>query len=121
VPHAIVLVDGGGKIVFVNAAGERLFGYQQGELLGQSVEVLVPERFRDKHPADCAAYRADPRSLLLGIGRDLYARRKDGIEFPAEIGLSPLRTEGGMLVLSAVVDITQRKQAEAEAAARLRD
>jgi PAS domain S-box-containing protein len=121
IPHALLLVDGGGRIVFVNPEGERLFGYRRGELLGQPVDGLVPEQFRGKHAAARAAFAADPRSRLLGTGRDLYGLRQDGSEFPAEVGLSPLRTDGGGLVLCAVVDITQRKQAEAEAEARARD
>jgi PAS domain S-box-containing protein len=120
-PHALLLVDGDGRIVFVNHEGERLFGYGRGELLGQPVDGLVPERFRAEHAARRAAFCADPRGRVLGTGRDLFALRKDGGEFPAEIGLSPLRAEGGVLVLAAVVDITHRKRTQAEAEARARD
>ena len=111
-PNGMVMIDSAGKIVLVNAQTERLFGYHRDEMLGQPVEKLVPERFRGHHPMHRSSYFAEPQVRPMGVGRDLYGRRKDGSEFPVEIGLNPIETEVGLLVLSAIVDITERKQAE---------
>jgi diguanylate cyclase (GGDEF)-like protein/PAS domain S-box-containing protein len=113
-PNAIVAVDRRGKIVLVNSQAEKIFGYGGKELVGRSVDVLVPERFRGGHPEYRTGFCASPQARPMGAGRDLYAVRKDGSEFPVEIGLNPIDTEQGMLVLSAIVDITERKRAEAE-------
>src|SRR5262249_1613381 len=112
-PNAIVLVNGEGKILLVNAQAEKLFGYPRQELLGQPVELLVPERFRANHPAWRTAFLAVPEARPIGAGRDLYGRRKDGSEIPVEIRLNPIRTDDGLMVLSAIADITERKRAEA--------
>src|SRR5207249_2134425 len=101
-----------GIIELVNAQTERLFGYERDELYGQSVEILLPERFRGQHPGYRTGYFTDPQARPMGAGRELFALHKDGREIPADIGLSPSRTEDGVLVLSAVRDITERKQAE---------
>lgn len=111
-PNAMVMIDSAGDIVLVNAQGERIFGYSRVELLGESVEVLVPDRFRGAHPAMRVAFFSEPRARPMGVGRDLFARRKDGSEFPVEIGLNPIATAEGMMVLAAIVDITERKAAE---------
>ena len=111
-PYAMVMVDHHGEIVLVNLQTEKLFGYTRHELLGQPVEVLVPERFRAKQPHYRGEFLANPEARSLGIGHELHARRKDGSEFPVEIGLNPIKTDEGPLVLSAVVDITERKRAE---------
>ena len=113
-PNAIVAVDERGKIVLVNSQAEKIFGYQGKELIGQSVEILVPERFRSGHPESRMGFYAAPQARPMGAGRDLYAVRKDGTELPVEIGLNPIETEQGMLVLGAIVDITERKRAEEE-------
>jgi diguanylate cyclase (GGDEF)-like protein/PAS domain S-box-containing protein len=113
-PNAIVAADQRGRIVLVNSQAEKIFGYRQDELVGWSVEVLVPMRFRSGHPAYRDEFSANPHARPMGAGRDLYAVRKDGSEFPVEIGLNPIETDEGTLILSAIVDITERKRAEEE-------
>ena len=111
-PNAMVMVDAKGRIVLLNAQTEKVFGYRREELQGQAVEILIPERFRSQHPAYRAGFFADPHARPMGIGRDLYGLHKDGTEFPVEIGLNPIQTEGGVGVLSSIIDITERKRAE---------
>ncbi len=113
-PTGIVMVDRVGRIALVNGEIERAFGYKREELLGQPIELLVPQRFRREHPQDVQRYLAQAESRMMGSGRDLYGLRKDGSEFPVEIGLHPTPTNEGLLVLAAVVDITERKQREEE-------
>jgi two-component system, LuxR family, sensor kinase FixL len=114
-PNGIVLVNAQNHIVLVNACGEKLFGYRREELIGQSVEVLVPERFRGELPAHRENLNAaTARGAMGGAGLELFARRKDGTEFPVEIGSSLIESEEGTLVLNAIVDISARTQAEAQ-------
>ena len=117
-PSGIILVNDRGRIVLVNSQIEKLFGYQREELLDKPVEILVPERFAGQHPVHRAEFFAGPTARAMGAGRELFARRKDGSEFPVEIGLNPIQTPDGILVLAAVVDIFPRKLAEAEALQR---
>jgi PAS domain S-box-containing protein len=111
-PNAIVMIGHTGLIEMVNAEAERVFGYTRNELLGKPVEMLVPERYRPKHPKLRTAFFADSVSRPMGTGRDLYGLRRDGSEFPVEIGLNSIQTEEGTMVLSAIVDISARKRLE---------
>jgi PAS domain S-box-containing protein len=111
-PNAVVLVNAEGHIVLVNSQCEKLFGYRREELLGRPIEVLVPEHLRLEHAGYRAAYFSCPTPRPLGKLRDLFGRRKDGSEFPVEVGLTPIRTGTGLLVLGVIMDMTAQKQAE---------
>lgn len=115
-PNGMVMIDESGAIVMVNSQMERLFGYARGEMLGQRIEMLLPERYRADHPSQRQEYLRSPLTRAMGHGRDLFARRKDGTEFPVEVGLNPAETPDGRFVLAAVIDITERKRMEAELA-----
>ena len=111
-PDAMVFVNPEGKIVFVNAQLERLFGYSQEELAGRELEVLIPERYHVVHRRHVADYFASPRVRLMGTSLKIYGRCKDNSEFPADISLSPLETDGSILSVGAIRDISERVRAE---------
>ncbi len=107
-PEAILIADANGKIALVNAKTEQLFGYRREELIGNPVDVLVPERFREPHASYRAGYSAEPVARPMGKGRELAGRRKDGGEFPVEISLNPIQTREGLLISSSITDISER-------------
>ncbi len=113
-PNAMVLVDAAGMIELVNRRTEYLFGYSRRELVGQPLEALVPARSRARHPALVAEFLRAPQARPMGAGRELFGQRKDGSEFPIEIGLNPYETEEGTFTLAAIIDITERKRADDE-------
>lgn len=111
-PDAMVIVNAEGRIVLVNEQAERLFGYTREELLGETLEILVPERFRQVHAEQRIAFGGNPHTRSMGAGPELFGRHKDGSEFEAEISLSPIQTEEGLLVSSAIRDVTERRRVE---------
>jgi formate hydrogenlyase transcriptional activator len=111
-PDAIVVSDHKGRIIEVNAQVEQFFGYSRSELLGQLIEILIPERFRTTHLGHRTDYAAHPRVRSMGAGLDLYGRRKDGSEFPVDIMLGPVETPEGSVVLSVIRDLREKKEAE---------
>ena len=113
-PTGKVVTDGHGTILIVNKETERLFGYDRGELVGQSVDMLVPERYRRRHPDSRRAFYSAPRARPMGAGRDLFGLRKDGTEIPIEIGLNPVPTHDGIVILTTVVDISERRRLEGQ-------
>jgi PAS domain S-box-containing protein len=112
-PDAIVVVNREGRIVGINALTEEMFGYARLELIGEAVELLVPERFREHHHGDRAAYSEAPRTRPMGLDRELWGRRKSGQEFRVQISLGPLETPDGPLVTSIIRDVTMQRAAEA--------
>ncbi len=118
-PDAMVIVDADGRIQLVNAQTEKLFGYERDELIDKPVEVLVPRRFRGRHPHHRLGYVETPKARPMGVGLELLGLRRDGTEFPVEISLSPLRTSTGTVVSASIRDVTERAQAEAARAAAL--
>ena len=120
VPSAILLVDDEGRITLANAQAEAAFGYPRAELVAKPVDALIPERFGGPHAGLRAAYARDPKPRVMGAGRELFARRRDGTEFPVEVALSPKSTDKGLFVLASVVDLTERRNVE-RTTARQRD
>jgi PAS domain S-box-containing protein len=113
-PNAMLMADRDRRITLVNRNAEALFGYSRAELLGQPLELLIPQRFRERHPELVANYFAAPQARAMGAGRELYGLRKDGSEVPIEIGLNPIETSIGLFTLASIIDITERKRAEDE-------
>lgn len=113
-PNAMLMVDSQGRMTMVNSQTERLFGWSRQELLGQPVELLVPERYRAQHPGQRAGFFKKPDARPMGAGRDLFGLRKNSTEVPIEIGLNPIATAEGTFVLASIIDITERKRVEAE-------
>jgi two-component system sensor kinase FixL len=115
-PNAMIIVDTEGCITLVNTQAEAVFGYSRHELIGSPIEMLVPERFKSHHVGDRHGYLGDARARPMGAGRELFGRRKDGSQVPVEIGLNPIHTPEGLFVLASIIDISERKQAELDAA-----
>jgi PAS domain S-box-containing protein len=120
-PDAIIGTDARGKIVEVNEQVEKFFGYGRGELIGKPIEMLMPERFRGKHPTYRSDYQHTPRTRPMGIGLELFGLRKDGAEFPVDIMLSPVDTPEGKMVLSVIRDLSEKKRAQEELERRERE
>lgn len=119
-PDGVLVVDPSGRIVDLNPTVERLFRYPRDELLGQAVEILVPEAAREDHVDHRRRYHADPHPRPMGVGMELQGRRKDGTVFPVEISLSNVSTSEGMLVIAAIRDISDRKRLQDFGAGALR-
>lgn len=109
-PNAMVMADETGRIVMLNSEAEKLFGYQREELLGKPVEILIPEHLREKHVSLRNTFVENPQTRAMGVGRELFGRRKDGTQVPVEIGLNPIHMDSQVYVLAAIIDITQRKR-----------
>lgn len=120
-PDAMIIVDEQGRITLMNAQAEAMFGYERDELLGGSVDVLLPERTRERHVGHRQSFSHDPQLRPMGAGQELIALRKDGSEFPVEISLSPVAASDGDFVSSVIRDVTQRKLMEQEIIAARRD
>ncbi len=111
-PNALILVNEKGKIAYTNAFVEKLFQYERSEIIGQEIEILIPARFKSHHPGHFNSFFKNPKARMMGVGRELYAIKKDKTEFPVEIGLNPIVTVDGNLVLASIIDISERKKAE---------
>lgn len=120
-PNAMILISASGLMEMVNAQTEIIFGYARSELLGQPIEMLVPERFRKGHPGLRGSFSQNPNPRPMGPGRDLFALRKDGSEFPVEIGLNPISSGDRHQILAAISDISERKHREQQIARSLRE
>ncbi len=112
VPNGIVITNSMGEIIFLNQEAEKMFGYDHGQLIGQSVEELIPESFRKNHIKYRASFMKEPEVRSMGRGRDLYARRSDGTQFPVEVGLNFVESHTGIFVISTIINITERRKAE---------
>ena len=113
-PAGFLMVDGGGNIIFVNRLVEKTFSYRKEELIGQSVEVLIPERIRKEHVSRITDFIKAPSARKMGKGRNLYGKAKDGREFPVEVGLGYSRSQAGTLVSAVIIDISRQLEVERE-------
>lgn len=113
-PYAMIIVDKEGRIVFVNSQTEKTFGYSRKELIGQLIEILIPQRFRTHHSQDRSGFNAHPTTRPMGVGRELAGLRKDGSQVPVEIGLTAISSAEGFQILASIVDISERKRLEME-------
>jgi PAS domain S-box-containing protein len=113
-PDAMVVADRYGTIVLVNKQAEQLFGYRRAELVGKSLQMLVPARFREQHSRHVERFVASPSVRPMGTGLELFALHKDTVEIPVDISISPWQTEAGVLLIAAIRDITERKRVHAE-------
>ncbi|MGP0089814.1 MAG: sensor histidine kinase [Xanthobacteraceae bacterium] len=120
-PTGVVMIDNSGTILLVNAETEKMFGYRREQLVGQSVDMLVPLRFRGQHPQHREQFSATPGARRMGAGRDLFGLRGDGTEFPVEVGLNPIQSPDGLIVLAVIVDISERKRVEEVLATQTRE
>jgi two-component system, sensor histidine kinase PdtaS len=120
-PNGMVMTDHNGIIIMINSTTEELFGYPREELVGQSIDILTPDSFRKHHPVMRDDYLNHPEARAMGHGRDLFGRHKSGREFPVEIGLNPIRTPRGIMVLASVIDITERKTQEEQLKSALKE
>src|SRR5512143_429733 len=107
IPDASFIVDPSGRIVVTNPMAQKMLGYESQELRGKPIDILIPDRFRAVHGGHCASYFSQPRPREMGVGLRLYALRKDGVELPVRISLSPIATESGTFVIGAIRDVTQ--------------
>ena len=114
-PDGMIVCDKAGKILLVNEEVERMFGYQREELVGNRIEILIPERLRGRHEGHVSGFTSAPRLRPMGSGLALHGRRKDGSEFPVEISLSPIKTDEGLMVTAGIRDVTERRILEREA------
>jgi PAS domain S-box-containing protein len=117
-PSGMILVDDAGVVTLANAEIGHMFGYAINELMGQRIDLLIPDRYRSQHSGNLKSFMADPSARSMGAGRGLHGRRKDGSEFPIEVDLQPIATEAGLLVLGVIVDISERQKAAAVLAAK---
>jgi PAS domain S-box-containing protein len=113
-PAGMVVCDQQGAVVLVNREAERLFGYQRDELIGQSIDLLIPDHARQRHHHHFVSYTSDARSRSMGANVDLGARRKDGSELAVDISLSPVSTERGPMFIACILEVTDRRQLEHE-------
>ncbi|HEX6817031.1 MAG TPA: PAS domain S-box protein, partial [Ktedonobacterales bacterium] len=114
-PDGVVVVDNSGRIQLANRQSELMFGYETVDIVGQPVETLMPERFREAHPLHRLSYTQSPHMRPMGTGLRLFGRRKDGSEFPVEISLSPISFAGEPLTLAAIRDVTEQRLMEQRA------
>jgi PAS domain S-box-containing protein len=113
-PNSLILIDKSGIIIYINQFTEKLFQYSKTELIGKRLEILIPEKYVKTHPANRNSFMNNPKTRSMGLGRDLYAKRKDNSEFPTEIGLNSIKIDNNMFVMATVIDISERKRYENE-------